>query len=97
MKKMRLAFVMLMICLMIGFGVVIGTGCTAQQRAFTFGGSATVDLPKGQKLVNITWKDDNLWFLTRTMTPTDIVEQYSFQESSSFGLLEGAVTIKENR
>lgn len=69
--------------------------CTENQKAKSFGGNAEVTLPKGQKLVNATWKDDNLWYLTRPMTPADSATIYSFHEESSFGVWEGTYTIIE--
>lgn len=89
MKKMNLVVVLgLMICL----GV---TGC--QSMARNLGGSTTVELEPNQKLEEITWKGDSLWYLTRPMTDTDIVETHTFQQSSVFGILEGTVTIVESR
>lgn len=72
-------------------------GCTANQRAKSFGGNAKVNLPAGQKLVTVTWKDDDLWYLTRVMTEGDKAETYTFQEESSWGLMEGTVTIIEKK
>ena len=71
--------------------------CTENQRAKNFGGDFTLNLPKGQKLVTITWKDDNLWYLTRPMHEDEKAETYSFQESSSFGMMNGTVTIEESK
>jgi hypothetical protein len=73
------------------------TSCTENQRAKQFGGNMTVNLPKGQKLINVTWKNDNAWYLTRPMAPTDIAESYSFNEESSFGIWEGTITLKESK
>jgi len=72
-------------------------GCTENQRARNFGGSATEKLPPGRKLVNVTWKQDNMWLLTRPMTTNDVAETYKFAESSSFGLVQGDVTIIESK
>ena len=72
------------------------TGC--QNTAKNFGGSMTIELPKGQKLEEITWKDDSdLWYLTRPMREDDIAEIHTFQESSEFGVFEGTVTIIETK
>ena len=83
---------------------VIGTicamcisGCTAQQAAKNYGGSTTIELPVNQKLEENTWKDDSLWYLIRPMTENDIVETHTFQQSSSFGIFEGTVTIIESK
>lgn len=74
------------------------TSCTENTRAKTFGGTAKIELPKGKKLVNITWKDDGqLWYLTRDMKTDEIAESYSFQENSKWGLIEGTVNIIENK
>lgn len=72
-------------------------GCTGQQSAKSFGGTATLDLPVCRKLVNVTWKEDDIWYLTRQMLATDSVESYNLSESSSFGLLQGTVILKERR
>lgn len=69
--------------------------CTENMKAKNFGGSAEVSLPANQKLVNVTWKDDDLWYITRPMHPTDSAETYTFHEESSFGVWEGTYTIKE--
>ncbi len=70
-------------------------GCTKQAQVFEFGGTAEIKLQPNQKLVNMTWKNDNLWFLTRPMITTDSCQTYSFYESSSFGVYEGTLIIKE--
>ena len=59
------------------------------------GGSITKNLPAGRKLVNVTWKDDDLWILTRPMLDGDKPETYLFSESSALGIAEGTVTIVE--
>ena len=72
------------------------TGC--QNTAKNFGGSMTIELPKGQKLEEITWKDDSdLWYLTRPMREDEVAETHTFQESSEFGVFEGTVTIIETK
>lgn len=78
--------------------VAIGmSGCTAQQATKSYGGSTTIELPPNQKLEEITWKDDSLWYLMRPMTENDIAETHTFQQSSSFGIFEGTVTIVESK
>jgi len=59
------------------------------------GGNMTINLKPGEKLVNATWKDTSLWILTRKMRPDDVEETYKFKEDSTFGVLEGTVTIYE--
>lgn len=83
------------ICFVILSLFVLITACTEQSRTRLWGGSSTVDLPVNQKLVMATWKSNNLWFLTRDMRPEEKPETYSFSESASWGIYEGAITIKE--
>lgn len=70
--------------------------CTENQRAKNFGGNSTVNLEPNRKLVVITWKDDELWYLTKPIDSTEKPETYKFQEESSWGLIEGTVTIVES-
>lgn len=77
--------------------VMILTSCTENNRAKNWGGSATIDLPKGKKLVTITWKENQLWYLMRDMKTDEQADSYSFHEESSWGLIEGTVIIKESK
>jgi hypothetical protein len=70
-------------------------GCTSNQRAKDWGGSTSRTLPAGQKLVMVTWKDNNMWILTRPMRPEEKPEIYTFREDSSWGVLQGTLTINE--
>jgi hypothetical protein len=77
--------------------IALFTGCTQQERAKNYGGTAVEVLPAQRKLINVTWKDDHLWYLTRPMVSNDVAETYEFKESSSYGLLNGTVVIKETK
>lgn len=77
----------------IGASAVALTGC--QTATKSLGGKTTITLEPGQKLEEITWKDDDLWYLTRPMTEDDIAETHTFQQSSNWGVFEGTVTITE--
>lgn len=69
------------------------TSCTSNSRARHWGGTETIDLNPNQRVVNVTWKENGLWILTKqdTTNPTT----YTFEEKSSFGLMEGKVIIIE--
>jgi len=67
--------------------------CTDNQRARSFGGVETVELKAGERLVNVTWKQDDLWVLTKQDTTRP--STYTFQEKSSYGVLEGTIVIEE--
>jgi hypothetical protein len=87
MKKMLLA---------IGMIVMLGS-CSENSRVKSFGGEGTINLPKGRKLVNVTWKETQVWYLTRPMNSTDVAETYQFHEESSWGMVEGTYNIVETK
>ena len=87
MKKLFLAIVM---------GVMV-TSCTENNRVKNWGGEGNINLPKGRKLVNVTWKENQIWYLTRPMNSNDVVETYQFQEESSWGVMEGTYNIIETK
>lgn len=81
-------------------GLILGVSllsCTENERVKNFGGEGEIKLPKGEKLVNVTWKDTQLWYITRPMDSTDVAQTYKFQEESSWGVLEGSYTIIETK
>lgn len=69
--------------------------CTQNQRARNFGGDSTVYLPEGKKLVNVSWKEDDLWYLVRDRQDGESIETYQLIEDSSYGVLSGTVTLQE--
>jgi len=75
--------------------VLTTNSCTENQRARTWGGNADITLPADQKLINVTWKDKDLWYLTREMRPYELPEIYVFAEESDWGLMEGTYRIVE--
>jgi len=87
----RLAYAIIFIVL------VALASCTENVRVKTLGGVAILNLKKGQKLVNVTWKDANLWVLTTPMKRADSAQTYTFTENSSYGLMEGSYIIVESK
>lgn len=87
MKKYLLLFA-LVICML---------SCTENQKAKNYGGTAHITLEPGKKLVNVTWKETNLWYLVRDMLPTDSVQTYEFKEKSDYGIWQGTYIITETR
>jgi len=85
----------LFMLIVVGFLLVSFISCTENQRAKSFGGNAKVKLEQGKKLVNVTWKEDNLWILVVDREGNETPKTYQFSEESSFGLLEGSYTIIE--
>lgn len=71
--------------------------CSCQYCTRQFGGETTINLKKGEKLVEVTWKDANLWYLTEPMEDDYIPKTKVFKENSNAGMLEGKVTFIETR
>lgn len=88
--KKKILSVILIIILVISL-------CGCQAAARNLGGDVTIELEPNQKLEMITWKNSDLWYLTRPMTANDVAETHVFQESSIFGIVEGTVTIIETK
>lgn len=64
--------------------------CTDNARAKRFGGSEEITLKPNEKLLNVTWKDSDMWILTQdTLTGKSY-----FREKSSWGIWEGEIVIK---
>ena len=82
--------------LAIGVIAMLGS-CTENNRVKNWGGEGTINLPKGRKLVNVTWKNTEVWYLTRPMSSSDVAETYQFQEDSSWGVMEGTYNIVETK
>lgn len=84
-------FVVIVLCVM---AIAISIeGCHYTTKYF--GGEMTVELSPGQKLEEITWKDDSLWILSRPMRDDETPETHMFYENSEFGVLEGTITVIE--
>ena len=83
--------------MVIGFIFLFARSCTPQAMTKSWGGEIDVELDPNQKLVNITWKDDSLWILTKDMQKDDIAENYTYKEQDVTGWLEGEVRIKETK
>ncbi len=89
MKKMLFA-VLLSTCF-------LAISCTSQQRASYGGGATEITVPKGEKLINASWRGTHVWCLTRPMRKDEEPEIYTLQENSSFGIMQGKVTLKESK
>lgn len=63
--------------------------CTDNQRARSWGGTEEITLKPNQVLLTITWKEANMWVVTRD-TITNIC--YA-QEKSNLGWVEGTIII----
>jgi len=61
--------------------------CTPNKRARSYGGTEIITIPKNNVFINATWKESNLWYLTK-----DTIEnKFYLREKSSFGIMEGKI------
>lgn len=65
-------------------------GCD-QYVTRTFGGESKLAIPSGTRLVTVTWKGTDLWYLYYDPATKRCV----FKESSTAGVLEGSVVIEQ--
>lgn len=61
------------------------------------GGTITIKIEPGQKLLEATWKELDLWYLTEPMDSDYKPKTKVFQENSLFGVLEGKVIFVESK
>ena len=87
MKKKSIVLILIMAMLL--------CGCHGVTK--DFGGDMELTLEPGQKLEEITWKADTLWYLTRPMRDDEIPETHVFHADSEWHVWEGTVTIIESR
>lgn len=86
-----LVFLITMIC------INCMSSCSDQGRAKNWGGTMDLELEPNDKLIEVTWKGDQLWILTKAMKEDDIADEYKFYEKSTLGILEGCINIKEKK
>lgn len=95
---MKTTFYIILVILAV---ILLLTSCTQNQKARSYGGTETVNLPKGEKLINATWKGEkgaaDLWYLTEEMEPNYVPKKKYFRESSGFGVFEGTVIFIESK
>lgn len=78
--------------------IVCVSSCTQNQIVRKFGGTETITLDPGVRLVNATWKGkegSDLWLLTKKDSTKATI--YSFKEKSNFGVFQGEVIIVEQK
>lgn len=77
---------------------LLSVSCTEQDRARNWGGTTTINLPPGQRLIEATWKDyDGIWYLTEPMDSDYIPQTKVFREITSYSMMQGKVIFVEHR
>lgn len=79
--------------------LVILAGCTERDMARSFGGSETIELAECERLATeagVTWgyQSNNIWLLT-TKDCEKPPREYTYRRSTTFGIFEGTLIIKE--
>lgn len=82
---------------LIGIISTLLSSCTENLNTKMYGGTSKIVLEPSTKLINVTWKDSDIWLLTKPMSPTDSAESYVFQEKSNYGLVEGKLILVERK
>ncbi len=79
--------------------LLTGCGSVEQSLARDCGGTTTITLEPNLKLEEITWKDDDLWYLTRPMREDEEPETHTFTEKGGFGTVfdGGTVIVVETK
>lgn len=80
------------ICLTLGL-------CSCElQITRQYGRTTTINLEKGEKLVEVTWRGSGyLWYLVEDMDSDYIPKVKVFKESSTYGVSEGKVVFIEHK
>jgi len=81
--------------IIIAITLLCAVGCNENTRTRAYGGSMTVELPKGKTLVNATWKETELWYLYRDRKEGETPSKTWFKKKSSYGVVEGTVIFEE--
>lgn len=71
--------------------------CTENSRVRRFGGTMTIDLPKGEKLLMVTWANANLFYLTEPMDSIYTPKTKTFKEKSKYGAMEATIIFRESK
>lgn len=70
--------------------------CTENQRARQFGGTITIELPPGEKLVMATWKETDLFYLTEPMDSNNLIKFLFYEQQILSVHFESALHAEEH-
>ena len=90
MKNNTFIFLSPIIPLSFILSMLLITSCTDNDRARKYGGTEEVILKENEILVNVTWKEANIWILTQDT----VTGEHYFREKSNWGLFDGTVIFK---
>ena len=88
--------IVLSIIVLICIAGIAGIISAASAKERKSGGTQTIDLPAGVKLVNASWKDRQMWYLVRPAHSNETAETLEYIEYSNRGLVQGKVIFIEH-
>lgn len=95
--KAKLAIAGIAVCAIFFGGLYLFS--SSQYITKRIGGTTTIELPAGKKLVPYTvqWEPNgsHIWYLTEDAEPGYQPKSYTFHESSNLGILEGTIVFQE--
>lgn len=89
MRKVKIGLYSLIAVIFLFFAVKLIWYSTENWRAKNWSGTAHIVLEPNLKLINVTWKDESIWYLVRKMHSDEIAETYYFDEKTPLGMLPG--------
>jgi hypothetical protein len=72
-------------------GTLLTVSCTENSRSRFWGGEEEFVLPPHEEILNVTWKETDMWICTRDTVTGNVY----FREKSNWGVLEGTITFKQ--
>lgn len=99
MKGSTKAMIAVIAVLVLALAGVLYVFVGSQYITKKIGGTTTIELPQGKKLVPYTvqWEPNgsHIWYLTEDAEPGYKPKTYNFHESSNLGFLEGTIVFQE--
>lgn len=74
------------------------SSCNESYQSRIAGGTMKVNIPKGYRLIEATWKDGaNLWYLVEPMDSDYTPKEKMLIEKSAIGIVQGQVIFVESK
>lgn len=77
--------------------LLLMASCTKQSRVRNFGGTETIKVKPGFRVMMATWKHDDLFYMIEPMPDGYEPSEKRLVESSSFGVWECEIIFQESR
>lgn len=70
--------------------------CEETELAKSYSGTLIIDLPCEQKLFDMDWNNDAVWYATKKFNAFDVPETYTYVARAEFEMLNATVMFKES-